>query len=377
MAPAKKKQLVTELSVLLLLISHVVQFVEINWQRLFMKIYPCTVTLLTLALAGCGGGGGSSSTTPSTPAVSAAQQNYESVALSSNGGLHYVIGSLGFTSSSSGALSISSGSYFYTDDSSIPLTPANGAQPISVAYSTTAKTLPLPTISGGARYLVNGTVYTAAFPAQAQVSYSGNNILESYLATDGKTVVRAFLGTSYSSTGLTGLIGSSPAELFSGSMLGLITNTVNGAPLYNQQANWQTGAAYLKVVRQYSGDTLFVGDCGVATTGPNITPCSTTVAALEGWFPRVSTTDGVTYQIGDGQIVTLAGVRAWVANTSLNTVNPQYRVYYQRNGAIYSGILTKDGTPLQIPALGSGAAQNFYIFLNNAALQSVKSAVNF
>ena len=343
-----------------------------------MKIFPCTVTLLTLALAGCGGGGSSSGTgAPATPAVSAAQKSYESVALSGNGGLHYLTGSLGYSSSSSGVLSINPGSSFYTDDSSIPQSPANGPQPISVAYTSAAKTLPLPTLSGGARYLINGTVYTAAFPAQAQVSYSGNNVLESYLATDGKTVIRAFLGTSYTSTALSGLISSSPAELFSGSLLGLITNTINGASLYNQQASWQPGSAYLKVVRQYSGDTLFVGDCGVATTGPNITPCSTTVAALEGWFPRVSTTDGVTYQLGDGQIVTLAGVRAWVANTALKTAVPQYRVYYQSNGAIYSGLLTKDGTPLQTPALGSGTAQNFYIFLNNTALQSVKSALNF
>lgn len=343
-----------------------------------MKIFPCTVTLLTLALAGCGGGGSSSGTgAPATPAVSAAQKNYESVALSGNGGLHYLTGSLGYSSSSSGVLSINPGSSFYTDDSSIPQSPANGPQPISVAYTSAAKTLPLPTLSGGARYLINGTVYTAAFPAQAQVSYSGNNVLESYLATDGKTVIRAFLGTSYTSTALSGLISSSPAELFNGSLLGLITNTINGASLYNQQASWQPGSAYLKVVRQYSGDMLFVGDCGVATTGPNITPCSTTVATLEGWFPRVSTTDGVTYQIGDGQIVTLAGVRAWVANVSLKTTIPQYRVYYQSNGAIYSGILTKDGTPLQTPALGTGAAQNFYIFLNNTALQSVKSALNF
>ena len=350
-----------------------------------MKIYPCTVTLLTLALAGCGGGGSSSGTpapsvaAPNTPAVSDAQKNYESVALSSNGGLHYLTGRLGFTTSSSGALSISPGSYFYTDDSSIPQSAVNGAQTVSVAFSTAAKTLALPALSGNTRIVVNGTVYVQAFPNQPQVTYSGANVQEVYLATDGKTVVRTFLGTSYSTTALSGLISSSPAELFTGSMLGLITNTINGNSLYNQQASWQSGAAYLKVVRQYVGDTLFVGDCsGPATIGPNVSPCSTTVATVEGLFPRVSTADGVTYQIGDGQIVTLAGVRAWVATAPVqNTAIPQYRVFYQSNGAVYSGTLIKNGTPLQIPALGSAVAQNFYIFLNNAALQSVKSAVNF
>lgn len=345
-----------------------------------MKIYPCTVTLLTLALAGCGGGGSSSSTpAPSTPAVSDAQKNYESVALSSNGGLHYVFGSLAFSTSSSGALSISPGSYFYTDDSSIPQSAANGAQTVAVAFSTAAKTLALPALSGNTRIVVNGTVYVQAFPNQPQITYSGANVQESYLATDGKTVVRTFLGTSYSTTALSGLISSSPGELFSGSMVGLITNIINGNSLYNKQASWQSGAAYLKAVRHYVGDTLFVGDCGgAATTGPNVSPCSTTIAAVEGLFPRVSVSDGVTYQIGDGQIVTLAGVRAWVATAPVqNTAIPQYRVFFQSNGAVYGGTLIKDGTPLNTPVLGGGAAQNFYIFLNNAALQSVKSAVNF
>lgn len=342
-----------------------------------MKIYPCAVTLVTFVLSGCGGG---STDNTSTSRLSAAQKNYESMALSANGGLRYIQGALtvGVSGTQPSSATISPGSFFYSDDSSIPQTAADRAQPVSVALTTISSTLslPMPPLTDG-RYLINGTVYAAARPAQAQVSYSGNNILESYLATDGKTVIRALLGTSYTATGLSGPIKSSPAELFTGSMLGLITNTINGAPLYNQQASWQTGSAYLKVVRQTVGDSLYVGDCGTATTGPNITPCSTAVSALEGWFPRVNTDDGVTYQIGDGQIVTLAGVRAWVANTALKTVVPQYRVYYQSNGAIYSGILTKDGTPLQIPSLGAGAAQNFYIFLNSPALQSVKSAINF
>lgn len=341
-------------------------------------------TAFSLALAGCGGGSSSGALGPQP--LSDAQKNYESVALSAKGGLHYMQGAMAFlvdtvvpvNGQPPPSATLSPGSFFYSDDSSIPQTAAASPQPISLTTTNVSSTLslPMPPLTGG-RYLINGAVYTAAYPAQAQVSYSGNNVLESYLATDGKTVVRALLGSSYAATGLSGLITSSPAELFTGSKLGLITNSINGTPLYNQQASWQSGSAYLKVVRQYFGDTLYVGDCGVATTGPNITPCSTTVAALEGWFPRVSTTDGVTYQIGDGQIVTLAGVRAWIANASLKTATAQYRVYYQSNGAIYSGILTKDGTPLQIPALSTGTTQNFYIFLNNAAMQSIKSAINF
>ncbi len=348
-----------------------------------MKKYPLAVTFLALALSGCGGGSSGSSTTPAAGAnasasnLTASQKNYESMALSANGGLHYLVDSLGFTSSSTGAITISPGSYFYTEDSSIAQSPTNGTQPLTMTDSTAAQTLALPAISA-ARYMVNGTVYAVPVPEKAQISYKNNNVQEDYFATDGVTIVHSTLGTSYTVSDLSGLIASSPPELFDNSQLGVITNTINGNSLYNRQANWQTGAAYIKAVRQAIGDTLEVGDCiAPATTGTSITPCTTAIGTLEGFFPHTSATDGKTYQQTDGQIVTLAGVRAWVATATLNTATTQYRVYYQNNGAIYSGVLMKDGTPLQIYALGTTTPQNFYISLNSAALQSIKSAVSF
>ncbi|MDB5767203.1 MAG: hypothetical protein JWQ61_2017 [Collimonas fungivorans] len=381
LAPAEKKQLVTELSVLILLIPHVVQFVEIQLQRLFMKIYPCSV-LLALTLAGCGGGGSgndetSASRAASVPALSSVQTSYESFALAANGGLHFVDGVLNYSVSSSGVLSFAPGSYLYTNDSSIPQSAANGTQTLSVGFSPTAKSLPLPPSSVPSRYLINGIVFTAASPTQNQVTYVGNNVLEKYLATDGKTVVRALLGTSYKVTPLSGLIATTSAELFNRSKLAMLEPTIDGTALYDHQASWQTGSAYMEVIRQYVGDTLGVGDClKPTTTGPNITPCASTGSALEGFFPHVSPNDGLTYQIGDGQIVTLSGVRAWVATAPFtNAVTKDYRVYYESNGAIYSGILTRDGTQIQVAPFG--IVQDFYLFMNNAAVQSIKSAVNF
>ncbi|WP_322741690.1 hypothetical protein [Glaciimonas soli] len=348
-----------------------------------MKKYPLAVTFLALALSGCGGGSSGSSSTPAAGAnasasnLSTAQKNYEGMALSANGGLHYLDDSLSFTSSSTGAITITPSSFFFTQNSSIAQSALNGTQPLTMTNSTAAQTLPLPVLAA-ARYMVNGTIYSLGMPAQAQISYKGNNVQEDYFATDGVTIIHSTLGTSYTVSNLSGLIASSPPELFDNSGLGVITNTINGNSLYNRQANWQTGAAYIKAVRQVVGDTLEVGDCiAPATTGPSITPCSSAIGTLEGFFPHTSATDGKTYQQTDGQIVTLAGVRAWVATAVLNTATTEYRVYYQNNGAIYSGVLTKDGTPLQIYALGTTTPQNFYISLNSAALQSIKSAVSF
>ena len=333
---------------------------------------------LTMLLSACGGGGssGDGGVVTSGSSLSAVQSAYESVVLASNGGQHYLQGNLSFSTSSTGALSVNPGSLFFTNDSSLPQSAANGPQLLSVSNTSVAPTLAVPTTTA-TRYMVNGTVYVESVPAQIQVSYVDGNVLESRFATDGKTVVEQNLGTSYTVVPLSGLISSSPSELFTNSNLGLITNTINGNSLYNTSASWQSGAAYMKAVRQVSGDTLEVGDCvAPVTTGTYTTPCSSTIATLENFFPYTSATDGVTYNIADGQIVTLAGVRAWISNTAF-TPTTEYRVYYQSNGAIYSGILTKDGTTLELTPLGGGAAQNFYIFLNGAAVQTLKSVVNF
>ncbi|MBB5443376.1 MULTISPECIES: hypothetical protein [unclassified Paraburkholderia] len=54
-----------------------------------------------------------------------------------------------------------------------------------------------------------------------------------------------------------------------------------------------------------------------------------------------------------------------------------YRVYYQYNAGIYAGYMIRSGTTMQIAPLGGGTPQENYYFLNNAAVQSIKSAHNF
>jgi hypothetical protein len=332
-----------------------------------------------VSLAACGGGGSSSSAATTPANLSAAQQNYESFALASHGGAHYLRGSLLISSSSTGALSVSPNSSFFTQDSSLPQSPATGGpQIMTTGTSSVASGFAVPTLTPE-RYLVNGAVVAEAIPAKVQVSYAGDNVQSTEYAADGKTVVETLLGTTYTNVPLSGAMSASPSELFDDSAVGLITNTVNGSSLYNKSATWQAGAAYVKVSRQAVGDTVFVGDCvAPATTGNDITPCSTTISTLEAVFPFTSANDGKTYNLSDGQIVTLAGgIRAWVANTLMKTATPEYRVLYQNNGEIFEGALMKDGTTLALFPPGSTTAQNFYIFLNRAAVQSISSALTF
>lgn len=351
---------------------------KIKLQKISARVALAVTFIGALSLTACGGGSSSSSSATPTD-LSAAQQSYESFALASNGGAHYLRGSLVISSSSTGALSVSQSSSFFTEDSSLPHSPATGGpQMLTTGTSTVAAGYAVPTLTGD-RYLVNGTVVTGAIPAQVQVSYNGDNVQESYYANDDKTVMMTSLGTNYTTVPLSGTISASPSELFDDSALGLITNTINGASLYSKSATWQTGATYTKVTRHVVGDTVFTGDCvAPATTGNSVTPCSTTISTLEAFFPFAVATDGTTYNLSDGQIVTLAGgVRAWVANTLMKTATPEYRVFYQMSGEIFEGALMKDGTVLALFPPGSTTAQNFYIFLNKAAVQSIATALTF
>jgi hypothetical protein len=205
-------------------------------------------------------------------------------------------------------------------------------------------------------------------------------VVEAYLATDGKTVVQTLVGTAYTVVSLGGLIAASPSEVFTGSALGLVNDPAVGTTFYDTQASWQTGASYMKMVRQLSGNNVIVTDClPSVATGANPTPCPGSATTLEQSFPFTDYSSGTSYQQSDGQIVMLAGVRAWVSNAPLSqNATTTYKVLYESGGQIHSAYLGKDGTTVQEFELGSTTArQDFYIVFNAAALNSIQSALSF
>ena len=295
------------------------------------------------------------------PTLSETQKNFESMALAANGGLYSLSGQLTFSGSSSPA----PGSYFDSLKLGIAQSAADSPQKVVGAESSLTSTLTPKASSGKTRYLIDGVVLTAG---SSSYGYVNSDVLFSVLATDGKTLY-SILDSRNQVVGLSGAIANSPSEVFANSALGLLTNTINGVSPYDNQATWRPGSAYMRATRQTVGDSLVVADCiAPATTGPNITPCSTAVATLEDFFPYKSST--TTYAIDDGRIVTLAGVRAWVAHAALTSSPTLYRVFYQNNGKIYVGTLTKAGSPLQ-------KNENISIYFNHAAIESIKSALAF
>ncbi|MCC8403730.1 hypothetical protein LJ655_17830 [Paraburkholderia sp. MMS20-SJTN17] len=65
-----------------------------------------------------------------------------------------------------------------------------------------------------------------------------------------------------------------------------------------------------------------------------------------------------------------------MATSVLGHSTTDYRVYYQYNGGIYAGYMIRSGTTIQIAPLADGTPQENYYFLNHAAVQSLKSAIN-
>ncbi|MGF6921952.1 hypothetical protein OKW41_007236 [Paraburkholderia sp. UCT70] len=121
-------------------------------------------------LSACGGGSSSNSgSTASTSSLSDAQKNYESSALTSNGGLHYVDGSLSLSANSAGRLSVGWSSTFFTIDSSIAQSPSTGTQSLIAGTASLSSALKLPTLTNG-RQIVNGAVYVGAVPARRRGS---------------------------------------------------------------------------------------------------------------------------------------------------------------------------------------------------------------
>ncbi len=330
--------------------------------------------LLTL-LAACSGGGGSSSAS-SQPSPD--QKAFESVALTANGGSHFIEANLTLNANSTGLAAVSS-RYFYSNDFLLGQSPAKGTQAYNQSRSNLSHTLTLPATGSGTRYLVNGAIVVEADPELSQITYSGSNFTQNYFAQDGATITRSTVSNNVTFVPLAGTLAATPAEPLENSGLGqLISASTSSAGLYAPQAAWAPNAGYMRVSKQAAQDILAVFDCvGPATTGPAVTPCASSVSSLEAYFPHLSANDGKTYALSDGQIVTYQNKHAWVASFPLNGIaTPEYRVYYEDNGNIYSAILIKEATTF-LTFNQDQTKRSYDIFFNSAAISSLQSAVTF
>jgi subtilase family serine protease len=79
----------------------------------------------------------------------------------------------------------------------------------------------------------------------------------------------------------------------------------------------------------------------------------------------------------DGAISTVQGVRMWVANAPrplTATTSQRYRVFYELNGQIYTGLLEKNGSPV-FTKQANGVVVNYLTTLNSPAVHSIAAGL--
>lgn len=316
--------------------------------------------------------------------LSPSQTNYESMALDAKGGLYELEGSLTVTEDWKKTRSINPRGSFYTSVLSLVHSPSISPQSVTTVDESVAVTLTgalRPRINDPVLgYLIDGKIYFPEYPRHARVSYAGKDVLTSYLAQDGRTIVKTVREKGHQRIPLDGEISKSPPELFNNSRFGLLSLNINGNPPYDTEARWKPEAAYMKVWPQTEGDTIAVLDChGVviltAESGTGIDPCSSDVQSLEEFFQNGYNMMGTKY--ADGHIMTLAGLSAWVGNKPIIAADPAYPVYFIYQKKIYKGVLAKHGTPERSFSTNFRATQDFVIYFNSAARASIENAINF
>jgi hypothetical protein len=237
--------------------------------------------------------------------------------------------------------------------------------------------------------LKNGAILVVpAKQGSFTISYSGSDVRYDTLADDGSTVAMSSLRSGYQFVALSGTLAATPLEMARW-FNSFFANTTN--PILDTSRSYAAGAGYLKYTEKSVGDRYYAFDCAAATTDANVTPCftgSTLATALNNGI--VSGSDGVTYHTDDGSTRTVGGVQVWVAttprppSTTLNNAE-QYRIYFERNGNVYTGVLVKDGTAINggyyVSNPGGATVADTLTFLpysvrlNKAAQDSLKAAM--
>ena len=237
------------------------------------------------------------------------------------------------------------------------------------------------------RILKNGAILLVPTTQSSSIaSYVGSDVRIDYLATDHTTVAWSQIRTDYATVPLTGVLAGSNNDYAH------FHNSVFSNPAVLKPAStYLAGASYVKYTAIANGDRYSTFDCAAATTDTNITPCRSGTTLTDVMTTGItSISDVATYVLADGVVSMVGGIPVWVANTarpqsSTLGSTPQYRVYFQLNGNVYTGSLIKDSAVLggsyfvSNPAAATVADRltflPFQIRMNKAARDSVAAAL--
>lgn len=338
------------------------------------------LTLLTVAaLSACGGGGGGSgaSTTTPTPLLSADQKIYEDAAL--QGG----IGSIGYDMPYGGGVLAAGTNALYSVVDALPASPLSaGAQTVTPALATLAPALVVPTPQK-TWYVAGGQVIGRSATANLQVTYSGSSVQVAQYADDNQTVVAAYNETSFREVPLTGPVSSAPSEF----LAVLPLDQWAAAGNFSAATAWQPGAFYLARQETLVNDRIVLEACypspdmPTASTSAKVQACGAT-ATLSTLFPLTiypanNAHPRETFAASDGNVTTVQGLQVWTASQpEPRSAYPTtaYRVFVQQGGAVYTGVLQRQGAAIT-SVLSDGSVVGESFAFNRAAIATVAQGV--
>jgi len=273
---------------------------------------------------------------------SADQFAFESLIMSA-GGSHEVRWNLNFAGAQ-----VSGVNYAFSDSSKHTLSPlTHGPQTVTqTAPVNIAPTLAL-TDGGPIRVLKNGAILVVPVQSTSTATYVGSQVKIDFLAADGSTLAYSQIRSGYATVPLAGNV-----KATAGDFAHWHNSFFSNPAVLKGTTSWAAGASYVTYTATMNGDRYTVGDCVGTTTGAAPNPCvtgSTLAAALAAGLP--STSDGTTYHAADGTTATIGGVPVFVATaprpvSATLSLTPQYRIYVELNGNVYTGALIRDGAAL-------------------------------
>ncbi|MBC7665602.1 MAG: S53 family peptidase [Caulobacter sp.] len=331
--------------------------------------------LMAGVLSACGGGGGGG-TPPPTATLSADQKIYEDAAL------HGGIGGISYNVPYGGGVLASGNSFVYSTLTTLSASPlASGSQTVTPRLATVAPSLTPPSPQKS-WYLVGGQFVARSTTANEQVSYDGTAVQVVRYADDNQTIVDGFHEDAFREVALSGSVSSAPAELLG--VLPLDQWAAGGN--FSAATPWQPGAFYVARKETLTADRTLLEACyplanlATASTATMPPPCfSGSLASrfpLTLYFPA-SSHPRETYAAADGTVSTLQGLQVWTANQpepSGGYPTRSYRVFIHQGGAIYAGVMQRQGTAAT-STLSDGSVVGEVFALNQAAISTVGQGV--
>ena len=283
----------------------------------------------------------------------------------------------------SASVQVANTDWLQTDFGQLSLSPLTHGPQSTTQSTPVALTATLPVVSDSpTRVLVNGAILVApGINGKYAISYNNSAIQDDALAQDGVTVAYSQLRSGYAAHALSGALSTTPPE-FALPYNAIFTNT----SILDQTPDLPGGRRVRRLHGEAERRPLLGDRLPATTTGNAPSPCnsSTTLDAAM-TAGETSNSDGTTYHLADGTVATIGGVPVWIATTprpasSVGRSTVEYRIYFQLNGNVYTGALTKDGTVIgggHYPGANGTVYVDYQVRLNKAARDSIAAAVKF